>query len=155
MPSAFDSESTYTMAKSSRDEEKPDSPPPAEPQEPEVPGEVEQVAVAYFVEASGKIVPVDILPEHQPVSQMGSVFEFAGQHKEEAESPRYPLWEPQPGEEDEVVVEEDASPEELFERALGNGSIHSASTDEELAEQEAVVADLAPEWMQEREEESR
>lgn len=155
MPSAFDSESTYTMAKSSRDEEKPDSPPPAEPQEPEVPGEVEQVAVAYFVEASGKIVPVDILPEHQPVSQMGSVFEFAGQHKEEGESPRYPLWEPQPGEENEVVVEEDASPEELFERALGNGSIHSASTEEELAEQEAVVADLAPEWMQEREEESR
>ncbi|KAK4675308.1 hypothetical protein QC764_503190 [Podospora pseudoanserina] len=154
MPSAFDSESTYTMAKSSRDEEKPDSPPPAEPQEPEVPGEVEQVAVAYFVEASGKIVPVDILPEHQPVSQMGSVFEFAGQHKEEGESPRYPPWEPQPGEENEVI-EEDASPEELFERALGNGSIHSASTEEELAEQEAVVADLAPEWMQEREEESR
>ncbi|KAK4203464.1 major facilitator superfamily domain-containing protein [Triangularia verruculosa] len=150
MPSAFDSESTYTMAKSHADEEKVDSPSP-EPQELEAPVQVEQAAVAYFVEASGRIVPVNILPEHQPVSQMGSVFEYSGQQKEE-EYPRYPLWEPQPGEDDEIEIDDDVSPEELFERAWGNGSIHSASTEEELAEQEAVFADLAPEWMHERDE---
>ncbi|KAK0721243.1 major facilitator superfamily domain-containing protein [Apiosordaria backusii] len=182
MPSAFDSESTYTMAKSTTNAEEESSSPSPSPEPQELEGnnttavevEVDTAAVAYFVEASGRIVPVDILPEHQPVSRTGSVFEYGGgvcggddrlqqqqQHDQNEENekeecyPRYPLWEPQPGE-DEVIVDEDVSPEELFERAWGRlgSSIHSAS-EEDRAEQEAVLADLAPEWMQEQQQQQQ
>ncbi|KAK3997976.1 major facilitator superfamily domain-containing protein [Cladorrhinum sp. PSN332] len=133
MPSAFDSESTYSVSKDSKAEVE------GEPNEMEEGNEtdVDVAAVAYFVEASGRIVPVDIHADEQPISRIASVY----YERQE----RYPSATYEPA---ELEEQETHSPEELFEIAMGAGKVHA--DDSFLAEHEAIFADLAPAWMDER-----
>ena len=70
MPSGFDSESTYSDSKKSRDDAERDLGEAPESNN----DEVDVAAIAYFVEASGRVVPVDIHPDEQPISRIGSVY---------------------------------------------------------------------------------
>ena len=136
MPSGFDSESTYSDSKKSRDDAERDLGEAPESNN----DEVDVAAIAYFVEASGRIVPVDIHPDEQPISRIGSVYY---QRIE-----RYPAATYEMGEEEQEERREFISPEQVFDRAWGAGHVHTDQSS--LAEQEAIFADLAPAWMQER-----
>lgn len=137
MPSAFDSESTYSVSKESRDQAERDLNDTPEGNN----DEVDVAAIAYFVEASGRIVPVDIHPVEQPISRIGSVYY---ERRERYPAAYYEMEQ----EEEEEQRRESASPEELFDMAWGAGQV--CTDDSSLAEQEAIFADLAPAWMQER-----
>ncbi|KAK4158735.1 major facilitator superfamily domain-containing protein [Cladorrhinum sp. PSN259] len=142
MPSAFDSESTYSVSKNSKTGVETEG--ELNEQADGNATDIDVAAVAYLVEASGKIVPVDIHPDEQPVSRIGSVY---------YERPeRYPSATYETAEEGSQDQGQTASPEELFERAWGAGQVQTDGSS--LAEHEAVFADLAPAWMNERPESS-
>ncbi|KAK4186954.1 major facilitator superfamily domain-containing protein [Podospora australis] len=144
MPSAFDLASVDSISKDSEADE-PEHNDQREKNDIDnesEDSEIDMAAVAYFVEASGKIVPVSIKSDEGAVSQMGSVFEcdINEEGREEGRASSQSSHQSEP-----------PSPEELFEQAWGAGSMNSGD-ESDHAEHEAAFANLAPAWMYEGEE---
>ncbi|KAK4155670.1 major facilitator superfamily domain-containing protein [Chaetomidium leptoderma] len=126
-PSAFDTDSTYAGTKRSQDSHAGTQGYYSHDSDNPEAATAETAITAYYIHPGGRIDTVDILSDQRASSQTASINEV---NKPAAT---------------DVEINRDWSPEPCFEKTLASGRLPS-----NMAEHEAVFADLTPAWMPER-----